>query len=354
MDFHRCFFRLTVLYILVVLCHCPTAFGAERFAFSRGSYGFLIEQLNHALAQKLGADATIPSKWRAFSEATESNIGKLRQRAGLAVEEPPVADPAVYRLLDLPFPSELGRCFHLIDCWEGTFKKLEGPAESGDVTPMVTYGIIGFTSNDGSLQWFLYHCNKRLGGALKRRVAEVLGAAEAEQFEQLIAPGERTPYLAEPIRSRSNQAWVEWALVSRLGKAKRSRVELFESFNQLPGFLDAHLDLCAQKAWEMEAKPTYLGKLFGKIRTPSLQAKFLCVEMTVLTSGPKQREAWLAAQPYTTEAERFPQIIEAMAHAGYPARKTADIVERETVVGKGSGIVHGSFFDLKAYGIIPR
>jgi hypothetical protein len=156
-----------------------------------------------------------------------------------------LANEEVYDILGVPFPEEMERCLQFVSLFEGTERILRGNRESGDDFPVVTYGIIGFTSNDGSPQWFLWEANNELAGALARTIGQKLGDTQESQFQKLISIGIHGPYLPQHEAAASNAAFVAWALDD--GRAKKPWVAAFSSFDSVPGYTAVHRKLCIKK-----------------------------------------------------------------------------------------------------------
>jgi hypothetical protein len=347
--------RAIVLFLSLLALSVIPAARAEDYSFGTGAKGFFIAELNTALKMHLGRDARTPSAGNLFDTATAANVDLLCRQKKVAGHTPGRAGEQEFKALGLRWPSDICRCFQLIDQWEGTELELQGPPESEDNYPTVTFGIIGFTSHDGSLQWFLYRANKMLDGRLSEIIAERLGKDQRHTFDKLIAIGQTgLDDKADPRMIAANKAFVAWALKSPMGNPKPEIREAVHAFGSIPRFLDVQLDLCKKKAWGREAKPTYLPMLFPSVRQPSLQAKLLALEMTVLTNGPDAvQRAVLAKTLFTTEHQRMLQILDAMRHSKITMADMNDVMERESCIVNGHGKVHDDDYDLAAYALMP-
>jgi hypothetical protein len=325
------------------------------YAFGLDARGFLIEELNERLMAGVPPPSARPTHVDGFEAATEKNLVAFRQAAGLP-EGKPVATAEDFAKLGLSWPSEAARALQLIDAYEGTLFKLEGPHESGDGKPMVTYGLIGFTSHDLSLQRFLWKANQRLQGKVVTKVGEQLGVEQKRSFEQLIAAGSKAGGALSPREiAESNRQFVKWALNSPLGGPKPEVNKVFGSFKDIPNFPSVQLELAKEKAWDNEAVAVYLPKSFPGETSVSPKAMLFLLDMTVLTNGPG-KEAWarLSKKTFRTEEERMAQIRDEMAVTPlYSKKKRDDIVERENSIITGRGLVHGDPYDLAAYALVP-
>jgi hypothetical protein len=341
------------------------------YAFGVGAKGFIIEDLNQKLLEKAPQPVEEPRHLDQFDEATQNNLVSYRKSAGLP-EGPPVATPKDFASLGLDWPSDPIRALQLINAYEGTLFKLEGPKESGDTTPKVTYGVIGFTSDDLSLQRFLYKMNTALGAELAIRVENFMSAKESEEFSRMIAIGGRSHVSSDDIAA-SNKIFVDWALKKPMGEPKDDIAMLFNSFQTIYGFGAEQMKLAKEKAWDDEVVDYYLPRAFPGRKTVSLKAMTFLLDLTVLTNGPgrpnklkptaedwtiARRETWkrLDAQSYATEDERLMQIRQEMS-VTFDGNKRDDVLQREMSIILGKGYVHGNdpedYYDLKSYGLIP-
>ena len=146
----------------------------DTYSFGEGARGFLIRDYNEKLIAALKDAAAKPKHLDRFEKETVENTKKLQATLNGKCSAPGRAGVAEFVALGGVWPDEFLRCANLVDCWEGTFFKLEGSAQSADNFPNVTFGIVGFTSHDGSLQQFLKRANAASQGALFKLARERL------------------------------------------------------------------------------------------------------------------------------------------------------------------------------------
>lgn len=342
---------------LTILIHRLSA--GDEYAFGEGARGFLIRDYNEQLANFLrgkgASDASAPKEVDLFDATTAAHTRQLQATISGAHSAAGRAGPAEFAAIGLPWPDEFLRCANLIDCWEGTLNKLEGSSESEDNFPNVTFGIVGFTSHDGSLQEFLRRANDAAQGAVFRMARERLTPEDSSRFIQLVQE-------FRPANLRKNhEDFVRFAIQNPKADPDRQRprteiAELFAALDSIPQFREIQLDAARKKSWDEEL-PDYREALFGDTKSRSLQADLFCFDMTVLTNGPgKKALAKLARQPWRSDAERMRQIFAAMKSSPEyrdDEDKRADILERERCIIDGKGEVHDDDYDLQAFALLP-
>jgi hypothetical protein len=337
----------------------PSAWTAESYSFGEGAHGFLVRDYNERLFACLRPifkdRVRTPQPLDQFGAATRENTRLLQARLGSAGAAAGRAGPAEFAAVGLAWPDDFTRCVNLIDCWEGTFAKLEGSAESEDTFPNVTFGVVGFTSHDGSLQDFLRRADAASNGALLRLARARLSSRDATKFIELVETYQRKNLL------QNHQAFVQFAIRNPTAKpeAQQPRPEiarLFAAFDAIPQFREIQLAAARQKCWEEEL-PDFRESLFGVRKRLSLQADLFCFDMTVLTNGPGEKALQkLAKMPWRSERERMEQIFAAMKTSSEykdDEEKRADILERERCIINGESEVHDDHYDLRAFGLLP-
>jgi hypothetical protein len=331
----------------------------ESYSFAEGSRGFLVADYNAKLAAGLRATSPervrVPKAMDEFGPETAENTRLLQAGLSGAHAAPGRAGPAEFAAVGLAWPDDFLRCANLIDCWEGTLNKLEGSAESEDAFPNVTYGIVGFTSEDGSLQEFLQQANAATNGAVLQLARTRLTGQDATRFAGLVEG-----YRAKKVKA-NHEEWVKFVIRNPRADPDEQQprpeiAQLFAAFDSLPQFRDVQLAAARKKSWDEEL-PDYREALFGSAERRSLRVDLFCFDMTVLTNGPgKKALQKLAKTPWHDETERLKQIFAAMkGSAEYKddEDKRADILERERCIIDGAGEVHDDDYDLRAFALLP-
>ncbi|MDR3404403.1 MAG: hypothetical protein P4L99_18025 [Chthoniobacter sp.] len=352
-------FRLFLMAIGLLLSANLPAGAADNYSFAEGSRGFLVRDYNEKLLVHLRSTSPehvrVPKDMDEFGVDTTENTRQLQ--AGLTGPHAAAgrAGPAEFAAIGLAWPDDFLRCTNLIDCWEGTLNKLEGSSESEDTFPNVTFGIVGFTSEDGSLQEFLQQANAATNGAVFQLARDRLSARDAAKFIELVAD------YREKNTKRNHEEFVK--LVIRNPHADPDEqwprpeiAQLFAAFDSIPQFRDIQLAAARKKSWDSEM-PEYREQLFGASRPRSLQIDLFCYDMTVLTNGPgKKALRSLEKRPWHDEVERMKQISTAMKGSSEykdDEEKRADVLERERCIINGSGEVHDDDYDLRAFALQP-
>lgn len=337
-----------------------SARAGDSYSFAQGAHGFLIRDYNEKLfahLQPLFPDRVrTPKDAEEFEAATTENTRLLQTAIDGAHAPPGRAGPAEFAALGLPWPDEFLRCVNLIDCWEGTLSKLEGSAESEDSFPNVTFGIVGFTSHDGSLQEFLQEANTTTHGAIFQLARDRLPAPEAARFIDLVES------YRPKNQKKNHEEFVKFVI--RNWKAdpdqQQPRPEiaaLFAAFDSIPHFREIQLAAARKKSWDTEL-PEYREDLFGSGSVHSLHIDLFCFDMTVLTNGPGEKAVRrLSKIPWRDEVERMKQIHAAMKTSpDYKddEERRSDILERERCIIDGFGEVHDDDYDLRAFALLPE
>jgi len=331
----------------------------ERYSYAEGSRGFLIRDYNEKLLTSVRASfpdrVQTPKDLEAFETATAANTRLLQTNINGAHAAAGRAGPAEFAAVGLPWPDEFKRCMNLIDCWEGTRAKLEGSAESEDNFPNVTYGIVGFTTHDGSLQEFLQQANAGTNGAVFQLARERLAARDAAKFIELVEK-----FRPEDLK-KNHEDFVRFVIRNPRADPDQQQPrpeisQLFTAFDAIPQFREIELDTTRKKSWETEL-PDYREALFGSAKSRSLHTDLFCFDMTVLTNGPGEKSLRkLARIPWRDEVERMKQIFAEMKKSSEfrdDEDKRADVLEREQCIIDGHGEVHDDDYDLRAYALLP-
>jgi len=332
----------------------------ERYSFAEGARGFLVRDYNEKLLATVRANAPdkaqTPRDMETFDTATVQNTRLLQAGLNGGHAADGRAGPAEFTAVGLPWPDDFRRCVNLIDCWEGTRAKLEGSSESEDKFPNVTFGIVGFTSHDGSLQEFLQHANAATDGTVFRLARERLPAREAGKFVELVE-GYRPGNL-----KRNHEEFVKWVIRNPRADPDEQQprpeiAQLFAAFDSIPQFREVQLEATRKKCWDAEL-PEYREALFGATKSHSLHVDLFCFDMTVLTNGPGEKSLRkLAKTPWHDEVERMRQVFAAMKKSPEfreDEDKRADVLERERCIIDGHGEVHDDDYDLRAYALLPE
>ena len=342
---------------LLTLVMAPLS-AAENYSFAEGARGFLIRDYNEKLVAFLRTSSPervrTPKTPDEFCAETVENTRLLLATIAGPHAEPGRAGPAEFAMIGLAWPDDFVRCTNLIDCWEGTLNKLEGSSESEDTFPNVTFGIVGFTSEDGSLQEFLQHANTVTNGAVFQLARDRLKPKDAAKFIELV----------ESFKPRSvkknHEDFVKFVIRNPKADPDEQQprpeiAQLFAAFDSIPQFRDIQLAATRKKSWDSEL-PEYREQLFGNGHR-SLHIDLFCFDMTVLTNGPgKKALRKLEKTPWSNEVERMKQISAAMrASSEYKddEDKRADILERERCITEGKGEVHDDDYDLRAFALLP-
>ena len=333
----------------------PGTRGEDPYFFGPGARGFLVRDYNEKLATLLKERAHSPKKLDQFGKATIENTRLVQAGLGDKASPPGRAGRAEFEAVGLAWPDGFTRCVNLVDCWEGTFAKLEGSAESEDNFPNVTFGIVGFTSHDGSLQEFLQQANAASAGAVFTLARERLAAPDAAKFIELVAS-------YRPDRLEKNHGeFVKFVIRNpeappKMQQPRPEIAKLFAAFETIAQFREIQLAVSRKKSWDDEV-PDYREKIFGSPRSRSLQADLFCFDMTVLTDG-LDKKAWrkLAKMPWKDERERMYQVFAAIQESPEfkgDEDKRADVLERERCIIDGRGEVHEDEYDLRAFALLP-
>jgi len=352
--------RLSWMAAWLLLLTLLPARGGESYSFAEGAHGFLIRDYNEKLLahlRNLFPDRVrTPNHPDEFDAAIAENTRLLQAGIDGTHAPPGRAGPAEFAAVGLTWPDDFLRCANLIDCWEGTLMKLEGSAESEDSFPNVTFGIVGFTSEDGSLQEFLQEANAATNGAIFQLARDRLSSREAAKFAELV-DGYRPKN-----RKRNHEDFVKFVIRNTQADPDEQwpRPEiaaLFAAFDSIPRFRDIQLAAARKKSWEQEL-PEYREKLFGGGQSHSLHTDLFCFDMTVLTNGPGEKALRkLAKIPWHDEVERMKQVFAAMKESpDYKddEEKRSDILERERCIIDGLGEVHDDDYDLRAFALLPE
>jgi hypothetical protein len=331
----------------------------EGYSFAEGSRGFLIRDYNEKLIATLRANSPDrvqpPKDLETFDPATTENTRLLQSNISGDHAPSGRAGPAEFAAVGLAWPNDFQRCVNLIDCWEGTRTKLEGSAESEDTFPNVTFGIVGFTSHDGSLQEFLQQANTATHGGLFQLARERLGAGDAAKFIELVED-----YRPKNLK-KNHEDFVKFVIRNPRADSDKQQprpeiAALFAAFDSLPQFRDIQLAATRKKSWDAEL-PEYREQLFGGPQSRSLHTDLFCFDMTVLTNGPGEKAARkLKKMTWHDEVERMKQISAAMKESREykdDEDKRADILERERCIIDGHGEVHDDDYDLRAFALLP-
>ena len=345
---------LGVAFLLLPLGHSQARAG-DAFSFAKGARGFLIRDYNDKLLAVLKERAHTPRRADEFGKATTENTRLVQASLGPKASAPGRAGEAEFAAVGLAWPDGFTRCVNLIDCWEGTFAKLEGSAESEDNFPNVTFGIVGFTSHDGSLQEFLQHANAASAGAVFALARERLPAPDAARFIELIES-----YRPDRLK-KNHEEFVKFAIRNPESPPDQQQprpeiARMFAAFETIAQFRETQLAATRKKSWDDEL-PEYREKIFGAPRSRSLQTDLFCFDMTVLTNGPGKK-AWrkLAQMPWKDDRERMSQVFAAMQESPEfkgDDEKRADVLERERCIIDGRGEVHEDDYDLRAFALLP-
>lgn len=342
---------------LLTLAMAPLS-AAENYSFAEGARGFLIRDYNDRLVAYLRKNSPervrVPKTPDEFCAETTENTRLLQANLTGPHSASGRAGPAEFAALELDWPDDFVRCTNLIDCWEGTLNKLEGSSESADNFPNVTFGIVGFTSEDGSLQEFLQNANAATSGAVFQLARDRLSPKDASKFIELV-DGFKPKSL-----KKNHEEFVKFAIRNPKADPDQQQprpeiAQLFAAFETIPQFRDYQLSIARKKSWDEEL-PDYRGQLFGNGHR-SLQIDLFCFDMTVLTNGPgKKALRKLEKTSWSNEVERMKQISAAMkASSEYKddEDKRADILERERCIIDGKGEVHDDDYDLRAFALLP-
>lgn len=336
----------------------PPVSAAESYSFAEGARGFLIRDYNDRLVAYLRNNAPerlrVPKTPDEYCAETTENTRLLQANLAGQHAASGRAGPVEFEALGLPWPDDFVRCTNLIDCWEGTLNKLEGSSESADNFPNVTFGIVGFTSEDGSLQEFLQNANAATSGAVFQLVREKLTPNDAAKFIELV-DGFKPKSL-----KKNHEEFVKFAIRNPKADPDEQQprpeiAQLFAAFGNIPQFREYQLSIARKKSWDAEL-PEYREQLFGKDRR-SLHIDLFCFDMTVLTNGPGKKELRkLEKIPWSNEVERMKQISAAMKTSSEykdDEEKRADVLERERCITEGKGEVHDDDYDLRAFALLP-
>ena len=347
-------FLPTLALLFTALCTASLR-ADDTYSFGEGARGFLIRNYNEKLLAALKDAAIKPKHLDRFEQETGENTKKLQATLNGKCSAPGRAGVAEFVALGSAWPDDFMRCANLVDCWEGTFFKLEGSAQSADTFPNVTFGIVGFTSHDGSLQHFLKRANTASQGAVFKLARERLSPADAAQFEELVneykledLPKNHAAFVRLAIRNPDDPADEQ--------EAKPEVASMFKAFDSIPQFRDIQLAATRKKCWADEL-PDYRKRIFGSSESRSLHTDLFCFDMTVLTDGPG-KEQWrkLAKMTFKTDVERMRQVSAAMKESTEyddDEDKRADILERERCIIDGKGEVHLDAYDLRAFALLP-
>ncbi len=351
--------RLLVMAACWPILTISSAWATDAYSFAEGARGYLVRDYNEKLAACVRANAPdrvqTPKDPEAFDAATAENTRLLQSGISGAHAAAGRAGPAEFAAVGIPWPDDFERCVNLIDCWEGTRTKLEGSAESEDTFPNVTFGIVGFTSHDGSLQEFLQEANAATHGGVFQLARERLPAGDAAKFIELVEG-----YRAKNLK-RNHEEFVKFVIRNPRADSDEQQprpeiAALFTAFDSLPQFREIQLAATRKKSWDGEL-PEYREQLFGSPQSRSLHTDLFCFDMTVLTNGPGEKALRkLKKMSWHDEVGRMNQIFAAMKESKEfkdDEDKRADILERERCIIDGHGEVHDDDYDLHAFALLP-
>ncbi|MEP6671067.1 MAG: hypothetical protein ABJF10_18045 [Chthoniobacter sp.] len=343
---------------LLALAISPVG-AAESYSFAQGSRGFLIRDYNEKLLACLRASSPervrVPKAMDEFNADTAENTRLLQANLSGPHSAPGRAGPAEFAAIGLAWPEDFLRCTNLIDCWEGTLNKLEGSSESEDTFPNVTFGIVGFTSEDGSLQEFLQQANAAANGAVFQLARDRLSARDAAKFIELVES-------YRPKNTKKNhEDFVKFVIRNPHADPDEQQprpeiAQLFAAFDSIPQFRNIQLAATRKKSWDEEL-PELREQIFGSAQHRSLRMDLFCFDMTVLTNGPgKKALRKLEKMPWREETARMKQVSAAMKGSSEykdDEEKRADVLERERCIIDGYGEVHDDDYDLRAFALVP-
>jgi len=331
----------------------------DHYSFAEGARGFLIRDYNQKLVAFLQTASPehvrTPKTIDEFGAETTENTRQLQTTLTGAHSASGRAGPAEFAAVGLPWPDDFVRCTNLIDCWEGTLNKLEGSAESQDNFSNVTFGIVGFTSQDGSLQTFLQEANAATNGAVFQLARERLSPRDAAKFIELVES-----FHPKSVK-KSHEEFVKFVIRNPRADPDEQQprpeiAQLFAEFHNIPHFRDVQLAATRKKSWDGEL-PDYREQLFGSAAPHSLRIDLFCFDMTVLTNGPGRKAVrQLEKTPWHDEVERMKQISDTMKKSSEykdDEDKRADILERERCIIDGQGEVHDDDYDLRSFALLP-
>ena len=288
--------------------------------YQKGCHGFVVQWLQ----QKLGCGADGD-----FGNGTKNAIMKLQQDNNLPVTGE--AGENVFKLLGLPFPTDFERVLNLVAEYEGTgFDKAEGPHETGDDAG-ITWGIIGFTSNNGEIQEML----------------QPLLLANPQLAETGVSTlGGRWNEFMDCIQSTSQHALANAFLDG--GRVTPALKALMKEWGNDPIVQKAQLDRAEGVYWA-KAKKSWLRMYKGE---PSLRGKGIVYDTCVQNGLPESviRTVVSETQNITKEEDISTTLLNATLNR-ISARYHRDVISRKRTYIDGQGTVHGSFYDLDNYAL---
>ena len=150
----------------------------------------------------------------------------------------------------------------------------------------MTFGIVGFTSEDGSLQEFLQHANARTNGAVFQLARERLSATEAAKFIELVEG-----YHSSNTK-KNHEAFVRFAI-----RNPQDDPDLQQPRPKSPPCSPRSIPFPSSGTSSSRPRaragtrscPDYRQDLFGSPKSRSLHTDLFCFDMTVLTNGPGKK-----------------------------------------------------------------
>jgi hypothetical protein len=303
-----------------------------RILFQRASSGFRtvrgapIEKIQNALQQEDLNPGTIDG---VFGNNTERSLLAYQQKNSLP-QTGKVDEELWQKLTEKPIPSIRERCLQLTADFEGTgYTKIVGNFDGAGLT----WGIIGFTLVHGELERIILEINNRhpdlldlAFGNLKSQLLSVFQKPMSEQiaFANSISLGTGRMKVAEP--------WLS----------------AFEKLGSFPEVQDIQME-GTQKYW------TIADRDFNKFNLKTELGLALCFDTAVQNGGIDAKETVriqraIAQDPPTNEQQKRVIIANVVAENSNP-RFIADVRSRKLAIATASGMVHGSKYAVKTWGI---
>lgn len=289
-------------------------------SYKKGSRGFVVRWIQ----EKLGLSAVDG----AFGGKTKSAIIDFQTKNGLAGTGE--FGRAEFAAIGLPYPSDFERVLNLVAEYEGTgFNKAEGPHETGDDAG-ITFGIIGFTSNNGELQPMLLDVIKNHPSLVESGIVimnghwdELVSCLESDNAHALANAFLTSSGSVRPDLKTLLFAWGNTPEVQKI-ELERAR-----------GVYWARAEKCWQKMYPFD---------------PSIRAKGLVYDTCVQNGLPDRVVSWVVAQGLTDEHSINVALLDGTLNR-ISSRWHADVISRKNTYINGCGEVHGEYFDLDNYAL---
>lgn len=313
------------------------------YAFQIGARGFLVGELQEALGihpdERYGSDTAVAVTTFARNSEPEARRrmadedGALFGRAGRHV----------FEALGLDWPELFARCMNLSMTFEGTgFAGSCGPAQTGD-TAGVTYGAIGFTSDNAELQSLMREARTVNEAEFDAECLRWLDDKRRLQFYNYISKGANSDLFAE------------WGL-DELGNVREPLKNLLRGLGRLDWMRRLQMKRAHHDYWVRAANQVRV--LFGDTVT-NARVFALLFDIGIQNGGLKTDELELLSAQFRNglydERERMSEICTLLTtrlrNKGRSKQIIEDVRSRKGAILNGQGVVHGDLIKVGSFAL---